>query len=133
MNILSYKMFDDNGGSFVLLVDGIELAELVNFDDSLIPFWISGKGIPTFPPHQSFEDVNERIIAVCGCGEYGCDCLTCKIEIEDEFVKFYEFKRPSFSRVIDKTFRFTKENFREVEKQIAIDAEKIKKSFENKV
>ena len=132
MNVLSYKFFDQNSGSFELLVDGVALAEQVDSEDTLIPYWIIDKGIPTFPPYEIPNEISERIIAACGCGEYGCDCITCKIEIGNNFVIFREFKRPGYSRVINKTFEFTKENFQEVEKQLAIDAEKIRKSFESK-
>ena len=132
MNFLSYKFFDQNGGSFELFIDEVSLAEQVNYEDSLIPFEIIDSGIPTFPPNELPKKISKRIVAVCGCGEYGCDCITCKVEIENDFVIFSEFERPGYSRVIDKTFRFTKENFQAVENKLAIDAEKIKKSFENK-
>lgn len=128
INTLDYKFFDQNGGSFELFIDGISLAEQVNYKDSLIPFWIIDSGIPTFPPHELPKLISERIVAVCGCGEYGCDCITCQVEIENDFVLFSSFKRPGYSRVIDKTFRFTKENFQEVENQLAIDAEKIREN-----
>jgi len=130
MNFLSYKFFDQNGGSFELFVDEVALAEQVNFDDTLIPYWIIDKGIPTFPPYQIPKEISERIIAACGCGEYGCDCITCKVIIENDFVIFSDFKRPGYSGVIDKTFKFTEKNFREVEKQLMCEAEKIRKSFE---
>ena len=132
INILNYKFFEQNGGSFELFIDDISLAEQVNYEDSLIPFWIIDKGIPTFPPHESPEKISERIVAVCACGEYGCDCITCQIEIEKDFVVFSNFRRLGYSRIIDKTFKFTKENFCEVENQLAVEAEKIKPSFENK-
>ncbi len=133
MNVLSYKFFDQNSGSFELLVDGASLTEQVNFENTLIPYWVIDKGIPTFPLYEIPNEISERIIAACGCGEYGCDCITCKIEIENDFVIFREFKRPGYSRVINTTFKFTKENFREVENQLAIDADKIRKSFESKI
>ncbi len=132
MNVLSYSFFDQNGGSFELFIDGIELAKQVDYEDSLIPYWIIDKGIPTFCPQQKTEKISERIVAVCGCGEYGCGCLICKVEIEEDFVTFSDFKRPGYSRVIDKIFKFTKENFQEVENELAIAAEKIKNSFEQK-
>jgi hypothetical protein len=132
MNILSYKFFEQNGGSFELFIDDIPLAEQVNYENSLIPFWIIDYGIPTFPPYESPEKISERIVAVCGCGEYGCDCIICQIEIEKDFVVFSNFKRPGYSRIIDKTFKFTKENLYEVENQLAVEAKKIKQSFENK-
>lgn len=132
ISILSYKYFDQNGGSFELVVDDVSLAEQIDYEESLIPSWIIDKGIPTFPPHEIPEKTSERIVAVCGCGEYGCDCTTCQVVIENDFVIFNNFKRPGYSRVIDKTFKFTKENFQEVENQLSIEAEKIKKSFENK-
>jgi hypothetical protein len=132
MNILSYKFFDQNGGSFELFIDDVSLSEQVNYDDSLIPFWIIDDGIPTFPPHESKTQTSERVVAVCGCGEYGCDCITCQVEIEDDSVIFSNFKRPRYSRIIDKTFKFAKENFQEVENKLAFEAEKIRKSLENK-
>lgn len=132
INTLSYNFFDQNDGSFELLVDGVPLAELVNYEDTLIPFWIIDNGIPTFPPHESPEEINERIVAVCGCGEYGCDSITCQIEIAKDFVIFSKFKRPGYSRIINETFIFTKENFQEIEKQITNEATKIRQNFENK-
>lgn len=131
LNTLNYKFFDQNDGSFELFIDDVSLAEQIDYEESLIPFWIIDKGIPTFPPHGSAEQISERIVAVCGCGEYGCDCTTCRVEIENDFVTFSEFRRPGYSRVIDKTFKFTKENFEEVEKNLAVEAKRIKKSFEN--
>ena len=132
MNVLSCKYFDQNGGSFELFVDEVAIAEQVKFEDTLIPYWIIDKGIPTFPPGEIPNEISERIIAACGCGEYGCDCITCKVQVENNIVIFSDFKRPGYSLVIDKAFKFTKENFQEVEKQLAIAAEKIRKSFENK-
>ena len=132
INVISYKFFDQNDGSFELFVDGVELAKQVNFDDTLIPFWIIDKGIPTFPPHQTPKSTNEKIVAVCGCGEYGCDCLTCEVKIEGDFVSFSNFERQSNSKIINKTFKFTKVNFEEVENQLATEAEKLRKTFENK-
>lgn len=132
INTLSYKCFDQNGGSFELFIDNELLAEKVNYEDSLIPYWIIDKGIPTFPPHEMPEKISERIVAVCGCGEYGCDCITCQVEIENDFVIFNNFKRLRYSRIIDKTFKFTKENFQEIENQLSVEAEKIRNSFDNK-
>jgi hypothetical protein len=131
INILSYKFFDQNGGSFELIIDDVSLAEQVDYKESFIPYWIIDNGIPTFPPFKFPKQISERVISVCGCGEYGCDCITCQVKIEDDFVYFSNFKRPGYSRMIDKTFRFTKENFSEVENQLASSAEKIKKDFEN--
>ncbi|HEY8560228.1 MAG TPA: hypothetical protein VIL74_07615 [Pyrinomonadaceae bacterium] len=133
MNTLSFKSFDQNGGSFELLIDEVSLAEQVDYQDSLIPYWIIDKGIPIFPPIEPAEKTSERIVAVCGCGEYGCDCLTCQVKIENDCVEFSDFKRFGYSPVTDKTFKFTKENFQEIERRLAADAEKIKKSFENKI
>ena len=131
MNVLSYKFSDQNGGSFELFVGNVLLAERVDYEDSLIPYWLIHKGIPTFSPNESEAEISERIVRVCGCGEYGCDCLTCEVRIENDFVILSNFKRPRYSRVIDKTFLFSRENFQEVEKQLAIDAKNIRASFEN--
>lgn len=132
INTLSCNFFDQNGGSFELLIDDVLLTDQANYEDSLIPFWIIDEGIPTFPPHQKAEQISERIVAVCGCGEYGCDCMTCTVEIQNDFVIFKDFRRPGFASVINKTFKFAKENFREVENQLTAESKKIKESLENR-
>ncbi|HMS43824.1 MAG TPA: hypothetical protein PKE69_26575 [Pyrinomonadaceae bacterium] len=82
--------------------------------------------MPTIPPYQIPEKISERIIAVCSCGEYGCDCLTCDVKVEDDIVTFSNFGRLRYSRIIGKAFKFSKENFQELENHLAIEAKKLK-------
>jgi hypothetical protein len=101
-----------------LFVDDIPLAKQVNYDDSLIPHWNADKGIPTLPPYETSVSSNERIVAVCNCGEYGCDCLTCKMEIGPDFVIFSSFENRGNTSDVKK-FKFSFDNFRDVDSQIA--------------
>ena len=120
MNTLSFKTSDWNGLSFELLIDGKPLAEYVGFEDNMIPYWIAKEGIPVY------QWTDERIVAVCNCGEYGCDCVLCNIEEIGDKVIFKDFHRERSENIYKIDFEFSKENFNEIEIKIAVEASKRK-------
>ena len=130
MNILSYKTSNWNGLSFELLVDGKPLAEYVGFRDNrdnkdqLIPYKIIKEGFPVY------KWTGELIVAVCGCGEYGCDCVLCQAIRNADFVSFTDFRRERGSDLRQVEFKFTLENFQDIESKLKIDADKKRQSFE---
>ena len=92
MNSLSVAISSDNGLSFDLLIDGISISEILGDRNAGIPYWISERGIPTWPPYDQKDNSNTLIVTVCNCGEYGCGHSRCKVKIEEEVVTLYDFQ-----------------------------------------
>src|SRR5687768_4448678 len=94
MNQLSTVTGDASGLSFVLLVDGRSIGDLVStLSDSAIPYWLVDDGLPAFPPHASTAEKSEsRIVAVCSCGEYGCGHVRCRVRGDGDRVVFEAFE-----------------------------------------
>ena len=93
-NTLSIDIRDDLGLSFVLIVDGHPLGDLVStLAESLIPYWLVEDGLPTLPPFwQAGVEPDVRIVAVCSCGEYGCGHTRCRVCSENDEVIFEDFE-----------------------------------------
>jgi hypothetical protein len=92
MNILGYRVNDQNGMSVELTIDGEPLATLVGARDSWIPYWLFGDGLPVYEEGHSGSTDAMRIIAVCSCGEYGCGCTVCRVgSAEKDVVAFRGF------------------------------------------
>jgi hypothetical protein len=124
MNLLSYKTSKLNGLSFELLVDGKPLAEYVGFKHTAFPYKIVKIGIPIY------RWTDEKIVAVCDCGEYGCDCVLCKVKISDHVVIFSDFRRERGSDLSQVEFKFSSDNFLDIESKIKSESDKKHKSFE---
>ncbi|MDQ6786949.1 MAG: hypothetical protein M3033_09095 [Acidobacteriota bacterium] len=123
INILSYETCEENGLSFELILDGKPLADYVKFKDTKIPYWIIDKGLPRYG--FDIEDkIDERIVAVCSCGEYGCDCVLCEVQFDNQFVTLKGFRRERGSDLKQVEFKLNSENFHDIESKISKDAEK---------
>ena len=113
MNVLSYKITEDNGLSFELLVDGELLRELIDSPNGPLPFWLflSEKDWPAFDTRSEELASGSRIVTVCSCGEAGCGHSECEILREGETVVFRNFKIEVSPKAKDKEFRFPAENY----------------------
>lgn len=129
VNYLSFRIEDENGGSFQLLVDGKPLGEILDYFETLIPYWLLKDGIPTFPPYEDKAKNHKRIVAVCECGEYGCDCVICEILIENDIAELTHYQRVGYSNIIDKSFRFSLENFQDIEFQLTTESKKMEEKL----
>jgi hypothetical protein len=111
MNKLSYRLTDDNGLSFELLVDGEPLGDRVGARDNAVPYWIVHDDLPHYPPGGAQPDPEIRIVAVCSCGEYGCGHTSCRVIPEAGCVTFCDFDGDANRVGRQKTFQFTRSNY----------------------
>ena len=120
MNTLAYRISEQNGLSFELLVDGEPLAALVSAPDLEIPYWIIHNDLPTFPPGADGADPHIRIIAVCSCGEYGCGHTRCRVKrTDDDSVVLHDFDVVCSPEGRKQQFEFSRLNYDTVVGEIA--------------
>ena len=62
MNILGYRVSDQNGLSFELVFDGKPLSELIGARDTPIPFWLFKKGMTDLPPYAPERGDEVRVV-----------------------------------------------------------------------
>ena len=88
MNVLSYECTDDNGLSFLLLVDGEPLVRLLGSLDWAIPYYLLlfGDDLPCGSRCDGKKGPDIRIVAVCSCGEEGCGSTPCRVTPEGDTV-----------------------------------------------
>src|SRR5262245_11495944 len=118
LNSLSYRCTDDNGLSFVLLVDGKPLGELVGAQDWAIPYWDIVDDLPRWPPHSNSRDPEIRIVCCCSCGEYGCGHTQCRVIREGDEIVFREFEYDASTEGRRQVYRFTRGNYENVVSEI---------------
>lgn len=119
MHILDYRCTDENGLSFVLLVDGQALGELIGARDSAIPYWIINNDLPHLPPSEEEADPEIRIVTVCSCGEYGCGHTRCRVVAEGDTVTFRDFDLDVDAVGRGRVFQFSRSNYESVVSDIA--------------
>jgi hypothetical protein len=78
MNKLTFECTTSNTLSFILKVDGKSILDAIGRGEDEIPAWICEDGIPSLPPGNLVSD--RVIVAVCGCGEYGCGNTNARLE-----------------------------------------------------
>jgi hypothetical protein len=111
MNVLGYRVSDENGFSVQLTIDGAPLAGLVGARDSWIPYWLFEGDLPRYGDRAD----DRRIVAVCSCGEYGCGCTVCQVRAaEDGSLTFCEFELDVTADGASKSFLVARDNYRAV-------------------
>ncbi len=124
MNILSYKITEDRGLSFELLVDGKSLRELIDSGNEPIPyyFFLSENEWPAYDTRSETLASGSRIVTVCSCGDVGCGHTECEISREGETVVFRNFKYDVGAEGQKIQFRFMAENYETVLAEIILKA-----------
>ncbi len=79
MNILGYQRLEIHGLSFEILVDGKPISALVGSSDTSIPYWLFETRVALYPITRISSDTEQRVVAVCYCGAFGCSCISCNI------------------------------------------------------
>lgn len=121
MNLLSFAVSTNPiyGLEFELLIDEKTLPQVIgcNESESSIPFWLVEGDLSA--PDESPTSLSDcdRIVAVCGCGEFGCGGTTARVTKYRDAVMFSEFK-PSSSATSSRAFIFTRTNYDEVLRQM---------------
>lgn len=125
MNALTLQILDDLGLSFVLLVDGRPMGDLVStLVDSLIPYWIVDDDLPRFPPlGESAGDSVTRIIAVCSCGEYGCGHTRCQVHSDGDRVVLEDFENDVSDTGRTRRFEFKLPNYNAIVREVVARAQ----------
>jgi hypothetical protein len=122
MNVLGYQADSANGLSFILLIDGAPLVQLIGSEDGPIPYWIVDYGIPGWPPLEAkqapLQGSDTRIVSVCGCGEYGCGHSRCRVTYSEDRVVFDQFEGDCSAPRWPKTFTFDRQNYDRVMDEI---------------
>ena len=119
MNKLTFEKTTLNTLSFVLKVDGKAMIDTKGIDEDEIPAWLCENGIPSFPPDDTASD--RVLVAVCGCGEYGCGNTNAKIERKLGKVRLFDFDGV---RAPIGSFEFVEDEFDAVSREIANLAKK---------
>jgi hypothetical protein len=79
MNILGYHRSANHILSFELTIDGEDIGKVIMTNNTAIPYRLFLTGLALPPLDRLISMTDERIIAVCSCGQYGCGCTRCKI------------------------------------------------------
>lgn len=79
MNILGYRCSENHILSFELSIDGEDIGKVIGSNNTAIPYRLFLVGLALPPLDRLSSMTDERIIAVCSCGQYGCGCTRCKI------------------------------------------------------
>jgi hypothetical protein len=116
MNALSYQCTEENGLSFVLLVDGEPLGQVIGSMDRAIPYYLfsSQNDLPRDARYSGEADEDVRIVAVCSCGEYECGSTPCRVVHNGETVIFRDFYPALNVEGFDREFRFTRATYEAV-------------------
>lgn len=123
MNTIDYRSIDENGLSFELLIDGWPFGELIGVPNASIPVWLFENDLPSYSSFDSpGQDDETRIIAVCGCGEYGCGRSLCRVVREGDDVVFCDFEGDLGSEESLKEFQFSSVNYDSVISKIVNEA-----------
>ncbi len=97
MNILGYQRLETHGLSFEILVDGKPISTLVGSSDTSIPYWLFETGVALHPITRMGSDTEQRVVAVCCCGAFGCSCISCNIvQSWDDNIVFRDFARDPY-------------------------------------
>jgi len=125
MNTLGYRCTGLNGLSFMLLVDGQPLGQLLGaspveeipygafIEDDLPRGW--GAGDPFYRGHEA----EVRTVAICSCLVEDCGCILCRVVREGETVAFRDFWG---AEVGGKEFRFSRDNYETVVAEMVAQA-----------
>jgi hypothetical protein len=137
MNLLSLRVDPDNddelGLSFVLVVDGCPIGDLVSTQvDSHIPWWIVEDGLPTLLGRQAASDPEMRIVAVCSCGEYGCGHTRCRVLVTGDQVVFEGFENDVSDTGRTRRFVFERSNYDAVIAELVTLAAECRKRSETR-
>jgi hypothetical protein len=111
MNTLAFRITDENGMSFELLVDGRPLGELVGAQNWAIPYWDVVDDLPHDPPHGKSVEPEIRIVCCCSCGYYGCGHTQCRVVREGSEVVFRDFDFDASREGRRQVFRFPADNY----------------------
>jgi hypothetical protein len=114
MNSLALAVTPDNGLTFELIVDDKPISHWLADGNEGIPYWIVNEGLPTWPPHTAPQAQTQRIVSVCGCGEYGCGHSRCTVRTEGETVVFEDFAGDVASTGRKARFVFPREQYETV-------------------
>jgi hypothetical protein len=79
MNILGYHRSANHILSFELTIDGEDIGKVIMTNNTATPYRLFLTGLALPPLDRLSIMTDDRIIAVCSCGQYGCGCTRCKI------------------------------------------------------
>lgn len=122
MNTFSFQTTDENGLSFMLLVDGRPLGALVGAKDWAFPYFDVLDDLPRSPPHGERAEPEVRIVCCCSSGYYGCAHAYCRVVHEGDGVVFRDVDHDTSSEGRRKAFRFPASNYKTVVSEIVAKA-----------
>ncbi len=119
MHRLGFQFGAEGSESIALTIDNRLLGDWIESEDNTLPlmhFWRQ-------PELETCLCENEkyRIIATCGCGEWGCSHVHCRVLFEEDQVIFRDFQaqRGNLSPQGEKLiFTFSRENYEAVLSEI---------------
>jgi hypothetical protein len=115
MNTLSFRTVEAHRGlSIELLIDGCPLVELIEMEDTLIPYYLFEGDLPL--GYWGTNDPSIRCIGICICGTIGCGNVECRVVREGDEVVFRDFSgcvnlNVSQRAEEEKEFRVTSANY----------------------
>jgi hypothetical protein len=127
MNTLSYRSIPENGLSFVLLVDGLPLGDLVGEQNTAIPHWLIEDDLPCSSRAGAEADPSTRIVTVCSCGDVDCGHSKCRVTREGDLVTMSRFD--ASDEGAKKVFEFSESNFAAVVSAMAAEAREFRASL----
>lgn len=90
MNTLSFRTIQEHRGPTIeLLIDGRPLGELIEAEDSLIPYYMFEGDLPQ--GYWGADDPSIRCVGICICGTIGCGNVECRVVREGDVVVFRDF------------------------------------------
>jgi hypothetical protein len=121
MNFLSFTVSTNPiyGLAFDLLIDEKTPSQALYCDEleSSIPFWLIEGDLPAPDESQTSSPECDRIVAICGCGEFVCGGTIAQLTKYRDTVVCSNF-RSSSSEASSAAFTFTRPNYDEVLRQM---------------
>lgn len=142
LNKLSFRVVEVEGEhipnfSIELIIDDKPLGILFDTQDNKIPHWYveedltanylySGEDLPSY--YDNYKNKEIHLIGVCSCGESGCGCLGCVIKKDGDVVTFREIFNDGLEFPKDLEFKFSRDNYDAVVKEIVGRTNEYKKT-----
>ena len=142
LNKLSYRIIEPNDQSieddyfvdyedfptisFELLIDGETISDLLKTNNKTIHYYYFENDLPSY--FHSYRNKEIHIIGVCSCGIDSCGSATCVLDKGEDLVAFREIFNGGLEFPKDFEFRFSRENYDSMIKEVIEQANKYKRN-----
>lgn len=90
MNILGYKITHDNGFAVDIEIDNLSLNIIFKTKKMSLAGAYIESDFPNYPPSKKISN-GRKIVAICSCGEYGCNNINCLVNQAGNKITWTDF------------------------------------------